>query len=149
MTRFNRILIRIAVVSMVIVGSLLATSATSLQAQGLPCVCPTTRVDVNKDVACAVTICYRVSPSGYTTCVAVKPGGSLSIPCGDWQDACIQLCDGGCWPLFDPTVDRECTPSLQVGAVCCVRACRVQSPDEKCPHIEIQRVALCLGQPCP
>ena len=140
--------IRAAIVAIVMVAGLLLTASSAAFAQGLPCSCPTLRLDVAKDVACAVTICYRISPSGYTTCVAVQPGGSLTIPCGDWQDGCIQLCDGGCYPLFNAAAVSKCTPTLQVGPVCCVVACRVQSPDERCPHIEITPVAFCLGQPC-
>ena len=139
---------RAAVAAIVMVAGLLLATSGATFAQGLPCVCSTIRIDVSKDVACPVTICYRISPMGYTTCVPVQPGGSLTIPCGDWQDACIKLCDGGCHLLFDPSVDVECTPTLQVGSVCCVRACRVQSPDERCPRIEITPVAFCLGVPC-
>ena len=140
--------IRAAVVAIVMAAGLLLATSGTLSAQGLPCVCPSIRIDVAKGVACPVTVCYRVSPMGYTTCVKIQPGGSLTIPCGDWQDACIQLCGGKCYPLFDPSADSRCTPTLQVGSVCCVLACRVQSPDERCPHIEITPVAFCLGVPC-
>lgn len=143
---FSRL--RIALVSIALVGGLLLATAATASAQIAPCVCSSIRIDIAKDVACKVTICYRVSPSGYTICEAVAPGGSLTIPCGDWQDACISLCDGGCYPLNDPAADVVCTPTLQVGPVCCVRACLVRSPDEKCPHIEVTPVAFCLGQPC-
>ncbi|MBS1912821.1 MAG: hypothetical protein JST22_12605 [Bacteroidetes bacterium] len=135
--------VRIAMVSMALAAMMVAAAGTA-RAQ---CVCPTVRIDVLKDVACPVTICYRISPEGYTTCVAVAPGTSLTIPCGDWQDACVRLCGGGCYTLLNPAAAR-CSETLQVGPVCCVRVCHVQSPDEKCPHIEISGVALCLGQPC-
>ena len=140
--------IRAAFVAILMAAALLLTAPSATFAQALPCVCSTIRINVADNVACPVTICYRVSPSGYTTCVAVSPGRSLDIPCGDWQDGCIQLCGGKCYPLFNSNADSKCTPSLQVGSVCCVRACRVQSPDSKCPHIEITPVAFCLGQPC-
>lgn len=140
--------IRVAIAAIVMAGALMLGISSTTFAQALPCVCPTVRIDVDRDVVCSVTICYRISPSGYTTCVAVPPGGSLTIPCGDWQDACIQLCNGTCHPLFNSAAASLCTPTLQVGSVCCVRACRVQSPDERCPHIQISRVNLCLGQPC-
>jgi hypothetical protein len=140
--------IRAAIVAIFMAAGLLLSSASTVVAQGLPCVCSTIRIDVTKDVACAVTVCYRISPSGYTVCTPVQPGSSLTIPCGDWQDACIQLCGGGCAPLFNANAASVCTQTLQVGPVCCVRACRVQSPDERCPHIEVTPVAFCLGQPC-
>jgi hypothetical protein len=148
MTHHHPLRIRAAFVAIVMAFALLLTASSAAFAQGLPCLCSTIRIDVARNVACPVTICYRISPSGYTTCVAVPPGGSLTIPCGDWQDACIQTCGGRCYPLFNAADDRDCTPTLQVGAVCCVRACRVQSPDERCPRIEITPVAFCLGQPC-
>jgi hypothetical protein len=148
MTRYYPLRIRAAFVAVLMAAALLLTASSATFAQGAPCVCSTIRIDVANNVACAVTICYRVSPLGPTICVPVQPGSSLDVPCADWQDACIQLCGGRCYPLFNPNATSKCTPTLQVGPVCCVRACRVQSPDELCPHIEITPVALCLGQPC-
>src|SRR4051812_20133189 len=147
MTHHYSLRIRAAFVAIVMAAALLLTASSTTFAQAAPCVCSSIRIDVANNVGCAVTICYRVSPSGPTICVPVQPGSSLDIPCADWEDGCIQLCGGGCYALFNANASK-CTPTLQVGPVCCVRACRVQSPDERCPHIEITPVAFCLGQPC-
>lgn len=120
MNRNNPLSARLALAALLFV--LLIGGGAASRAQGFDACPPCDHISIriDKAVACAVTICWTISPDGLTKCEPIKPERTIDIPCFKGQQVLIRLCDGTYFDLAK--VGGDCV-GLHVGTGCCVKVC--------------------------
>ncbi|MEP7217285.1 MAG: hypothetical protein ABI876_00130 [Bacteroidota bacterium] len=96
-------------------------------------------------LACDVTLCYQLSPSGPTICTTLTPGSTTSIPCTGYQ-AWVNTCSGPYY-LIPSTIAARCSRILKFAAGCCGQICNGPSTD-RCTALDITS-APCSSDSCP
>ncbi|HVZ38652.1 MAG TPA: hypothetical protein VHI13_05205 [Candidatus Kapabacteria bacterium] len=122
---------------------MLITTLTIGHAQ---CPCPTYTLTISPALACSVTVCHQLSPSGPIVCTPLAPGESISLPCADWASNTIQLCNGGFFVLPGPgpmPPPGTCSRTLGFARGCCGQVCRPNPDATICGHLEV------VPAPCP
>lgn len=109
------------------------------------CACDYYTFMVDKDVECKVEICWTFSQKGPVYCATLEPGTSYRIPCPVYE-AYITYCDGSYTVIGNLPPAARCSPILQVGRLCCARACWT-SDAYGCPAIRIVSEP-CLARDC-
>lgn len=129
--------------AMLLLALALWNMPTAAEAQ-LKCACDHYTFMVDKDVECKIEICWTFSEKGPVYCQTVEPGTSFRIPCPVYK-AYVTYCDG-LYTVIGDQPSARCTPILQVGRLCCARACWTGDSDG-CPAIRIVS-APCLAKDC-
>ena len=129
------------VAAFLLMVAMLVTAATTAQAQAIDCSqCGQFTFAVNRQMGCAVTICYATSPVGGIVCKTLNPGESVRIDCSVYQ-VWVNTCSGPYYLLVPSPHGALCSPVLKFAVGCCGSICNVPSPDI-CPRIEV------LPEPC-
>ncbi|MDB5036266.1 MAG: hypothetical protein JWQ98_3507 [Chlorobi bacterium] len=116
------------------------------RAQSVDCVngCDHFTVKVGR-LACDLTLCYQLSPSGPTFCLNLAAGSTTRVPCTNYQ-AWINTCSGPYY-LIPSTSAALCSPILKFAAGCCGQICNAPSTDH-CTVLDITP-APCSSDACP
>jgi hypothetical protein len=115
-------------------------------AQAINCQqCPEFTLAVSPNLACAVTVCYVVTPFTLPVCKTLNQGDEITLKCS-YDKVWVNTCSGPYY-LIPSLSGAICSRELKFAVGCCGNICNVPSPT-MCTRLEVQP-APCASLSCP